>query len=223
MAKNKKAELHVVKNEKEETSQSKPTPEETQQFKADFDEGMKQFAETRWPISEPGNAAANEIYFFLLEYMKKYAAWEKTQWMGIIKMDEELKKYMQEVNDTQGLALDYQALEFCGFMLYNPKGTGLISAIEFEKIADQYSKLMMTVGQQVEKAREQLKHVQYLQEKWAAAEQGFYLAELEPKKEQPSEGNTGTPPTEEFKDRLDDLKSDSKIVNMDVKKDVPSN
>lgn len=184
MAKTKKAELRVVKDEKEEPVKGKPTPEEVLQYKAEFDEAMKQFAEARWPISEPGNTAANETYFFLLDYMKKYASWEKTQWMGMIKMDQELKKYMQEVNDTRGLAIDYQALEFCGFMLYNPKGTGLISAIEFEQIADRYSKLMMTVGQEVEKAREQLKKVQYLQEKWAAGEQGFYLAELEPKKEE---------------------------------------
>jgi hypothetical protein len=72
-------------------------------------------------------------------------------------------------------------------MLYNPKGVGLDSAFEFEKIADKYSKLMITVGQKVEDARNKLKHVQYLQEKWAAGEQGFYLAELEPKEEKSEE------------------------------------
>ena len=103
--------------------------------------------------------------------------------MGIIKMKEELDKFIKEVTNDKGLALDYQSLEFCAFMLYNTGGVGIDAAIEFEKIADKYSKLMIVVGQKVEEAREKLKAVQYLQEKWAAAAQGFYLADLEPKDE----------------------------------------
>jgi hypothetical protein len=200
MAKKDKVELEVVKNEKEKEIKRKPTEEERLQFKADFDAAMKEFAETRWQISDPGNFAANDVYFFLLDYMNKYASWEKTQWMGMLKMNEELKKFMAEVNDTTGLSMDYQALEFCGFMLYNPKGIGLEAAIEFEKIADKYSKIMIVVGQKIEDARNKLKAIQYLQDKWAAAEQGFYLAELEPKPEEK--------PVE------------SKVVTMEVKKDI---
>jgi len=194
MAKKKKTEINpeVVENEKKEENKNKPTPEEINQFKNDFQVAMKEFAETRWEISDPGNFAANDVYLFLLDYMKKYASWEKTQWMGIIKLDEELKKFMAEVTDTKGLSMDYQALEFCGFMLYNPKGIGFESAVEFEKIADKYSKLLIAVGKKIEEARNKLKNVQYLQEKWAAAEQGFYLADLEPKSEETSVVNDNT-------------------------------
>jgi len=177
----KTAKLTVVKNEepKEETKPGKPTPEEVAQYKADFDAAMKDFAESRFAISDVGQFPANDTAMFLLDYLKKYALWSKTGWMGIIKMNGELEKAMKMDNEVTGLTLDYQSLEFCGYMLMNPGNIGYDSAIEFEKIADKYSRIGVKVGQKVEEARAKLKGVQYLQEKWAAGEQGFYLAELE--------------------------------------------
>ena len=176
--------LTVVKDE-EEKKVNKPTPEEVAQFKIDYETAMKEFAETGWEISEPGNFSANDTGLFLLDYIKKYALWSKTQWMGVIKMVEELNKSMQTASETRGLALDYQALEFCGYLLTNPGGIGYETAVEFEKQADKYSKVMIAVGQKVEEARAKLKNAHYLQEKWASACQGFYLADLEPPKEEP--------------------------------------
>ena len=181
--------LTVVKNDQEEKKLNKPTPEEVAQYKIDFDNAMKNFAETRWQVSDAGGFAANDIALFLLDYLKKYVLWTKTGWMGVIKMNEELNKAMKLNNETTGLTFDYQTLEFCGYMLINPGGIGYDVAVEFEKIADKYSKLMIVVGKKVEEARATLKSIQYLQDKWAAGEQGFYLAELEPKKEE-------VPPTE---------------------------
>ena len=177
----KEPKLRVVKDEetKKEPTLGKPTPEEVAQYKADFDVAMKDFAESRFAISDPGQFPANDIAMFLLDYLKKYALWSKTGWMGIIKMNGELEKAMKMDNEVTGLTLDYQSLEFCGYMLMNPGNIGYDSAIEFEKIADKYSRIGVKVGQKVEEARAKLKGVQYLQEKWAAGEQGFYLAELE--------------------------------------------
>jgi len=175
--------LEVVKEgDKQETP--KPTPEQIAQYKLDFDNAMAEFSTTRFPISEPGDFPANETGRFLMNFLKKYAMWSKTGWMGIIKMEEELKNALSMNNEKTGLTLDYQALEFCGYMLMNPGEVGYEAALEFEKQADQYSRTMMTVGEQVENARAVLQSVQYLQEKWAAGEQGFFLAELEPKKEE---------------------------------------
>ena len=186
--------LEVVKDEKKELG--KPTPEQVAQYKVDFDNAIAEFTEKRFSVSEPGSFPANEIGMFLLQFLKKHAMWTKTGWMGVIKMEEELTKAMAMDNEVTGLTLDYQALEFCGYMLMNPGGVGSESAIEFEKQANQYSNIMMVVGEQVEKARESLQAVQYLQEKWAAGEQGFFLSDLEPKKEEgltPEEGVTIDP------------------------------
>jgi hypothetical protein len=123
--------------------------------------------------------------------------------MGMIKMDEEVKKAMAAANETTGFCLDYQALEFCAYMLSSPGCVGLQAALEFEKIADQYSKIGIVVGTKVEEAREKLKKVQYLQEKWAASEQGFFIADLEPKAEEAPEAEaTVTEPEAESEGKV---------------------
>jgi len=207
------AKLTVVKNEeevKEEKKLGKPTDEEVAQYKAEFDEAMKNFANTRWAVSDPGTFAANDVGLFLKDFLAKHSLWTKTGWMGLIKMNAELENAIKMDNEKTGLTLDYQALEFCGYMLMNPGGIGLSAAIEFEKIADKYSKIMVDVGKKVEEARETLKGIQYLQDKWSAGVQGFYLAELEPKETQPSEGDTETPPTEEIEGKVIEMKIDKK-------------
>jgi hypothetical protein len=208
MAEEEKTKLTVVKDGVEEVKEiSKPTPEEVAQYKEDFDKAVKEFQENRWNISEKGKFNANDVGLFIQDFMRKFAFWTKTGWMGMIKMDEELKKAIELVNEETCLSLDYQALEFCAYMLANPGSIGLKEALEFEKIADKYSKIGIVVGKQIEEARAMLKNVQYLQEKWAAGEQGFYLADLEPKVEEKDVA-------EELKDHLDDLNSEGKVIQM---------
>jgi len=171
----------VVKDGVEEKKQMpKPTPEEVAQFKLEFETAVKGFDDLKWEITEKGDFAANDVAIFLRDFMARFGFWTKTGWMGMIKMDEELKKAMLVVDDNTALQFNYQALEFLAYMLTNPGGIGVEIAYEFEKIADKYSKLALVVGTQVENARKELKRIQYLQEKWGAASQGFYLADLEP-------------------------------------------
>jgi len=173
----------VQKDVQIESNLQKPTTEEINQYKIEFEEAIKNFHETQWVISDASQFSANETGLFLMEYLKKYASWNKTGWMGILKMKEELENSMkivsQETESCEGLKLDYQALEFCGYMLMNPAGVGYENALEFEKMATVYSNIMIEVGHKIDEARETLKHIQWLQERWAAGEQGFYLAELE--------------------------------------------
>lgn len=179
-----------------------PSREEIDQYKEDFQNAYKTFAEKKWTISDPGNFPANDVGFYLLDFMKKYAFWSKTEWMGVLKMEEEINASMPLANETTGLQLGYQALEFCAYMMANPGGTGIELAKEFEKQADKYSKIGIVVGTRIEEARKELKEIQFLQEKWAAGEQGFFYErepapEPEVSKQEISEGDTGTPPTKE--------------------------
>jgi len=177
--------LTVVKDGEETKKEvNKPTPEEVEQYKQDFQVALKDFDEKKWIISEPGKFGSNDVGLYLIDFMNKYAFWSKTEWMGILKMELELQKTMSLADENTALQLGYQALEFCAYMLANPGGTGLRLAKDFEAQADKYAKIGVVVGTKIEEARKQLKDLQYLQEKWAAACQGFYLAELEPKKEE---------------------------------------
>lgn len=196
--------LVVVKEEQdiEEKGKKKgPSPEEVEQYKKDFQDAYVAFTEKKWSISDPGNFPANDVGLYLLDFMKKYAFWSKTEWMGMIKMEEEIQKEMPLANDTAGLQLNYQALEYCAYMMSNPGATGIELAKEFEKQADKYSKIGIVVGTRIEEARKELKEIQFLQEKWAAGEQGFYY-EREPAPEPPVEEEiqveTPPEPTEEI-------------------------
>lgn len=181
----KETKLKVVKAEEnignmaDEENTNKPTPEEIEQYKNEFQEALKAFSEEKWAISDKGNFAANDVGLFIEDFMNRFAFWSKNGWMGMIKMSEVLRQAMLSADEETPLLLDYQALEFCAYMLSNPSGIGLELALEFEKIADKFSKIGIVVGEKLEDARKKLKHVQYLQEKWAASEQGFYLADLE--------------------------------------------
>jgi hypothetical protein len=211
-----KQKLTIVKDGVEEVKEvGKPTPEEVVKYKEEFEAAVKKFQETKWEISEKGNYAANVVGMFLMDYMKRFGFWTKTGWMGMIKMDEEIKKAMANANETTAFCLDYQALEFCAYMMSSPGGVGLPLALEFEKIADQYSKIGIVVGTKVEEARTKLKEVQYLQEKYAAAEQGFYLADLEPEpeeKEGPVVDDAVHP--EALKAEVNESEGEGKVITM---------
>ena len=172
-------ELIIKQGEKEAQALPKPTAEEIEQCKKDFETALETFHATRWDISPKGAFAANDVGLFLLDFMKRFAFWTKTGWMGMIKMEEEIQLAMKAVTEDTCFNLDYQALEFCAYMLSNPGGVGLQLALDFEKIADKYAKISVDVATQQEAARKMIKHVAYLQERYAAAEQGFYMAELE--------------------------------------------
>lgn len=187
MEEQKEPKLEVIRNEIEtdpkKEEPKKPTPDEVEQFKKDFSDAMSDFDEIKWEISEPGNFAANDVGIFLLEFMDKYAFWSKTEWMGMIKMHEEVDKAMKLANKDTGLRFSYQALEFCAYMLSNPGGTGIELAKDFEKIADKYSKIGVVVGTQVENARKRLKQIHFLQDRYSASCQGAYLENIMDKKE----------------------------------------
>lgn len=177
--KEKEGKLTVIKdNEGKEHKLNKPTSEEVKQYEEEFKKSVDEFNETKWEISEKGQFGSNDVGMFLQDFMKNWAFWTKTGWMGMIKMDEELKKAMAAADENTGLQLSYQALEFCAYMLANPGKIGLESAFEFEKIADKYAKIGIVIGEKIEEARKILKNIDYLQEKWRAGEQGFYLEEL---------------------------------------------
>lgn len=164
-----------VKETKENTNETteKPTLEDVEKYKNDFSNALKSFENQRWQISEPGKFGINDVGLYLMDFMKKYAFWSKTEWMGLIKMEDEIKKAMSVSDPSIGIALSYQALEFCSYMLTNPGGTGIKLAKEFEAQADKYAKIGMVVGSQIEDARKKLGELQELQEKWGRAEQLF--------------------------------------------------
>lgn len=208
-------ELKEKLSEAVEASPNKPSEEEIKAAGEEFEAAAKAFPVKMWEIG--GNKDAREYCSYLSHYVRNRLFWTKNGWMGVVKLDEELRAAENLLNGTEPLKLGYQALEFVYYSLMNPGGVGLQSAQDFESEGEQYLPLMESVSVALNKAREELKNIQFLQDKYAAMQQGFYL-ELEPAPiEEPGtqgedlgtmevsldeelDGNSGTPPTEEIGD-----------------------
>lgn len=73
------------------------------------------------------------------------------------------------------MELGYQTIEFINYSLMNPGGIVLQSALDFEQEGEQFIPLIELVGTKLNEARNELKRIQFLQDKYAAMQQGFYL------------------------------------------------
>jgi len=151
----------------------KPSDEEVTAALKEFEDGKAEFEAKRFNIGT--SEIATEIYTFMIEFMEKHVYWTKNGWMGVVRMHEELTKELKNRKDDEAFNTGYQALEFMFFALSNPGGNGIESARAIEKVADFYANLIEITAKQLEDARKELKDVQWLGDRVAAMQQGFYL------------------------------------------------
>ena len=158
-------------------NKNKPTDEEVKAAGEDFEKAAKAFPVRMWALGEPKDA---RLYCdYLNHYVRNRLFWTKNGWMGVVKLVEELEAASNLLNGKNSLELGYQALEFVYYSLMNPGGIGLQAALDFESEGEQYIPLMEAVGNKLNEARQELKTIQFLQDKYTAMQQGFYL-EIEP-------------------------------------------
>lgn len=156
---------------------NKPSEEEVKAAGEEFENAAKSFPVKLWEIGEVENA--RPFCDYLTHYVRNRLFWTKNGWMGVVKLDEELRAAENLLNGKEPLKIGYQALEFIYYSLMNPGGIGLQSAQDFEAEGENYLPLMEAVSLSLETARKELKNIQFLQDKYTAMQQGFYL-ELEP-------------------------------------------
>lgn len=157
----------------QDPSINKPSEEEVNQAIADFNAKAAEFNGKKFEIGESDQAI--KIFDFILDFMENHVYWTKNGWMGVLKMHEELTEAKEKHKEGEKFAIGYQALEFMFYALTNPGGTGLASAKAVEKVADWYAEVIEMSAKVLEAAREELKDIQFLQDRVTAMQQGFYL------------------------------------------------
>ena len=174
-----------------ENNPNKPTEEEIQEAQDKFEESSKNFAVKSWNIGEAENA--QEFLDYINHFMRNRVFWTKNGWMGVLKMQAELddaQKFLT-ANPKEHLKLGYQALEFAFYSFQNPGGVGLDAAKDFEQENEIYAKVFDALGDPLDSARKELKEIQFMQDQYAAMQQGFYLeAEDGVAEEEPVPGET---------------------------------
>ena len=172
---NSTADLEEKLAEAIENNPNKPTEEEIEEAKVRFEEASKDFSVKSWNVGAPENA--KKFVDFIEDFLQNRIFWKQNGWMGVIKMNEELqdaKKFIEE-NEKQPLKLGYQAMEFLFYSFQNPGGIGLQPALDFQSQNEIYAEVFDALGEQLNDARRELKGVQFMQEQYAAMQQGFYL------------------------------------------------
>ena len=168
--------IEAIKKIDPDNKLPKPTDEEKKVAYEEFAKAVSDFNNKAFEIGTPEKM--REVADYLLSFNEKRVFWTKQGWMGVIKLNEEIRATRDKAVGIP-FTLGYQALEFTYFALTNVGGIGLTTALEMEKEALIYGEVTELVGAQLEAARNELKEIQFLQEKWAAYEQGFYY-EREP-------------------------------------------
>lgn len=154
---------------------NKPSEEEIEKAKKEFEEAYKNFFQKSWNIGDAKDA--QEILEYIQHFVRNRIFWTKNGWMGVIKMMEELNDAEEflKVNPKENLKMGYQAMEFIFYSFQNAGGIGLQSALDFEKENEIFAKCFDAIGKSLSLAREELKKIQILQDKYSAMSQGFYL------------------------------------------------
>lgn len=167
---------------------NKPSEEEILAAQEEFQSRAQKFQVKGWDIGDSEIAETHIEY--LNHFIEHRAYWVKQGWMGLIKMKEEIDatKATFSVEKGDKLRLTYQPLVFTYHMLSSPGGVGHASAVNFEEEAEQYGKLFADVEIAFKLSQEELKEIQFLQEKWAAYSQGFYYEKDEVLEEPPVGG-----------------------------------
>jgi len=177
-----------IEDLKKDGNINKPSREECDAFKQDFEDMGNTFAITRWGVGSAKDG--NKIIDYLRHYSRERHMWKSNEWMGIIKLQEELdtvEKAYELSAKKEPVNFPYQAIEFLFHMLQNPGGMGYQAALDFESENELYAEVFDAVGATLQDARAALKELDFAQQKWQAAEQGFYLEMDEPEAKE-SEG-----------------------------------
>jgi len=184
-------------------SDNKPTDEEVEAAKKEYEERAEKAVAQFWPIGK--QEESQEFLDYIEHFINNRVFWTQNGWMGVIKMEEVISETQNtlKLEPTTQLAFGYQPLEFLFYSFQNAGGIGLQSAKDFESENEIYARVFDAIGNQLAAARDEFKEIQFLQDKYAAMAQGFYL-EIEPdvpaeikEESKVEEGDTGDPPTEE--------------------------
>lgn len=168
---------------KEIKKQDKPSKKEIEVVKKEFENAKIKWETTLWEI---GTIEKGQKYIdYLKQYINNRFLWTQNAWMGVIKLETEL--YATEIvfkkNASKPPKIGYQALEFIFFAFQNSGGIGIQSAKDFEAENELYSEMFDFIGKSLEKARKKLENINFLKDKYAAFQQGYYY-EKEPTDEE---------------------------------------
>lgn len=163
-------------------AEGKPTSEEVKEVADEYKEKVEEFNSKTFVIADKDNAL--RVAKFLKKWNENDVCWSSTGWKGTILFDSWIKTFIEDCQkEPKELAIDWGTLTYLYIYMSEIHGVGLKSAIRFNEIEEEYSKILEVVSSEFDKHNEEGKKIQKLQERWRSYEGGFRLHYVEDDKQ----------------------------------------
>lgn len=161
--------------------EGKPTPEEVKAIADEYKEKVEAFNAKTFVIADKNNSL--RVAKFLKTWNEKDVQWNENGWRGAILFDSLVKTFIEECQkEEKEWVIDWSTLTYLYVYMHNISGVGLKSAIRFNEIEEEYSKILEVITEEFDKHNEEGKKIQKLQDRWRAYEGGFRLHYVEEEK-----------------------------------------
>lgn len=160
----------------------KVTEEELKEIVEEYKNELDKYNSHQFELADAHNSV--RVAEFLKKWNEDDVQWENNLWMGTVMFDAIVKEFLESSKqEAKPFLVNYGTLTYLFLTLRNFKGRGLKSAIHMQKINEEYSKILDTVGDLYTEYQEWANKLQLMQERWRFAEMGFYVVynELEDK------------------------------------------
>lgn len=158
--------------------EGKPTPEEVKAVADEYKAKVEEFNAKTFTIADESNAL--RVAKFLKKWNESDVHWTENGWKGTILFDSWIKTFIEECQkEEKPLVANWSMLTYLYMYMHNIGGVGLKSAIRFNEIEEEYSKILEVVTKEFDKHNEEGQKITKLQDKWRAYEGGYRLHYVE--------------------------------------------
>lgn len=164
----------IVMNEEVEIAESKfpkPTEEEIEEYTKEMEAGFEAYNNmSDFVISEDAELS-KKLYDMAIKYNSELYTWKHDEWKGVIMFDETMKS--QE--GSERFTIDKNNLQWLYYIITNPSGVGIEKAREMKANEEVFVQLVERITEAMTEFKEIVEDLRFLQDRVAAAHQGFYL------------------------------------------------
>lgn len=154
----------------------KPTEEEIKEYEEALKEAYEEY-EKMPDYTLCQGPRALEVAKMSIEYNNNLYNWKNDEWKGVIMYNTTMSPIIQELTNgnVDSFTIDKNNLQWLYYILTNVSGRGLEAAVSFSDHEDVFVELVESVCEAMEKFKDVVENLRFLQDRVAAAYQGFYL------------------------------------------------
>lgn len=155
--------------------ENKPTQEEIEQYEADLKAACDEYQQMPPFVVGEGEEGLTLLETALF-YNNEVYTWKGDEWQGVIRFNEMFTEQLKEFHagTRTKFEMDVVVVQWLYYILTNMTGKGLDDAIVIDGMLDEFRLLAERVSEFHEEVKDINEQLRFLQDRVAAAYQGFY-------------------------------------------------